>query len=216
MRAFNDFEKDILRFMVNHPAPQDVCTITLFTKFCGCYLIQWSDDYTTIDFAYNINENWIDVRNKIFDVIVLLQYLEANYYIGVFSANFLDENRIYDHDKYEISGVEWPNIDILEKTGKTKIRFNTRNTREYDVYSLKSKKVNHELTGAGGQIQKYANSTYHVTQSLKKFVDNDFHSQDDIKYFETKRISLIGIWVAIGIGVAPIILQLIQMISGKQ
>lgn len=205
--------------MAYHPEPQDVCTITLFTKFCGCYLIQWSDDYTTLDFAYNINENWIDVRNKIFDVIVLLQYLEANYYIGVFPANLLAENKIYDHDKYNIEGEEWPDIVIFEKANNIKIKFKTEQLTDSlkkfehsNIYTLKAVRINHEKTAVGVSIKKYANSTYHVTQGLVDFIDNDFQSKDDIKFKKNICISKIGIWTAIILGLISSILQIIQIV----
>lgn len=213
MRSFNNFEKSILRFMVNHPEPQDVCTITLFTKFCGCYLIRWSKDFSTLDFVFNEKEDWMNVRNKIFDVVVLLQYLQANYFIGVFPSKLLEEDQIYDHDKYNIGGGEWPSIFIFEKNRKIRIKFKTETLKQFEnsnVYTMIPVKINHEKTGIGEVIKKYSNSTYHVTQALKDYVGNNFQTQEDLHYKKNKNLTWIGIGTAIIIGVISSILQIIQ------
>ena len=53
-----------------------------------------------------------------------------------------------------------------------------------------------ENTTIGKQIQQYANATYHVTQTLKDFVDNNFQTIDDIKYQKTYCQAWIGIFIA--------------------
>jgi hypothetical protein len=108
MRAFNDFEKGILRFMVNHHELQDVCTITLFFKFCDCYLIRWSEDYSSLDVVYKKDENWEDVRNRIFDLVVLLEYLENNSLIGVFHIGLLENHQIFDSEHFALTGIILP------------------------------------------------------------------------------------------------------------
>lgn len=82
MRTFSDFEKDVLKFMVYNPEPQDMCAIALFEKFCNCYLIRWTEDFSKLILVYDKGENFADIRQKVFDIVVLLNYLEKNYYIN--------------------------------------------------------------------------------------------------------------------------------------
>ena len=53
MRTFGNFEKDVLKFMVYHPEPQDMCAIALFEKFCNCYLIKWTEDFSKLILVYD-------------------------------------------------------------------------------------------------------------------------------------------------------------------
>ena len=97
MRTFSDFEKDVLKFMVYNPEPQDMCAIALFEKFCNCYLIRWTEDFSKLILVYDKGENFADIRRKVFDIVVLLNYLEKNYYIGIFPLNLLKSKQIFNH-----------------------------------------------------------------------------------------------------------------------
>lgn len=65
-----------------------------------------------------------------------------------------------------------------------------------------------ENTTIGKQIQQYANTTYHVTQTLKDFVDNNFQTIDDIKYQKTYCQTWIGILIAGVLGFISICLTI--------
>lgn len=190
--------------MVNHPEPQDVCTISLFAKFCDCYYIRWSDDYKTLEYAYKKGVDGFKVRNKIFDVVVLLQYLESNYIIGIFTADLLKDKQIYDRTKYEVSVGEWPNIQITEKSTLKIVPVHIGTLELGGTYNAKyflKASFSHEKTGIGEQIERYANSTYHVTQTLKELVKNKFKTKEDIQYRKNYFQAWIGIIVAIVFGI---------------
>lgn len=74
MRSFSDTEKRVLRFMAYPPMPQDVCIISLFENYSDCYLIGWPEDCSSLKLVHSQDKDWKDVRAKIFDIIVLLQY----------------------------------------------------------------------------------------------------------------------------------------------
>ncbi len=102
MRSFSDTEKRILRFMAYPPMPQDICIISLFENFSDCYLIGWPEDCSSLELVHSQDKDWKDVRAKIFDIIVLLQYLESNQYIGVFQLNLLKDNQIYNRKMFDV------------------------------------------------------------------------------------------------------------------
>ena len=102
MRTFGNFEKDVLKFMVYHPEPQDMCAIALFEKFCNCYLIKWTEDFSKLILVYDKGENFADIRRKVFDIVVLLNYLEKNYYIGIFPLNLLKSKQIFNNKNQTI------------------------------------------------------------------------------------------------------------------
>lgn len=91
--------------MVTRHSLQDVCTINLFDKFCDATLIEWSEDFSKLHIYAKEDNCDKNIREKIFNLVILLQYLETEKYIGIFGANLLNDNRIYNHDKYEISNL---------------------------------------------------------------------------------------------------------------
>lgn len=198
MRAFSDFEKDILKFMVYHPEPQDMCAIALFEKFCNCYLIKWTEDFTKLILVYAKGDNFIDIRRKVFDIVVLLSYLEENHYIGIFPLNLLKSNQIFNNKRFELDGEDEHNIKIWEIDECT-IQSNHPILKDFgtcDRKTLLATETLIENTTIGIQIQQYANATYHVTQTLKDFVDNKFQTADDKKFQKTYYQTWVSIIIA--------------------
>ncbi len=198
MRTFSDFEKDVLKFMVYNPEPQDMCAIALFEKFCNCYLIRWTEDFSKLILVYDKGENFADIRQKVFDIVVLLNYLEKNYYIGIFPLNLLKSKQIFNHKKYELDDVNEHSIRIWQ-IDKCTIQSNHPILKDFGECNRKillGTETLIENTTIGKQIQQYANATYHVTQTLKDFVDNNFQTIDDIKYQKTYCQAWIGIFIA--------------------
>ena len=68
-----------------------------------------------------------------------------------------------------------------------------------------------ENTTAAEQIKRYANSSFHVTQNLRDFVDNDFQTKEDLRYNETKRQTWIAIWISFSVGIGSIITTLLTL-----
>lgn len=216
MRELNDFEKSVLRRMVMPVKEQDVCTITLFTEFTDTYAIRW--DCSHLEVVYEKNKNWFsDIRQKIFDLITLLDYLETHKYIFIIPAEFLKENLIYDKSKYIIKG-EFPSFSIMEKCGNISLDFDYRaidgTTKkingEYRQFAVKPFSVQQELTGMGEYIKKYANSTYHVTQSLKNFVIDGFKTKEQIRFEKTFKQSKFSIIIALIIGLGSLIIGIVN------
>lgn len=210
MRTFSHFEKEVLKFMVYHHEPQDVCAISLFEKFCDCYLIKWSEDYHKIELVYDSNKDFKEIRQKIIDIVVLLTYLEKNDYIGLFALNLLKDKQIFNNKKYEIEDLGNGAYRIWYKEPGT-IKINHPLLKDFGPSNklfLISTKSLIENTSIGKQIELYANASYHITQTLKDFVDNDFKTTDDLKFQKTYRQAWIGIVVAILIGIASIIITI--------
>lgn len=217
MRAFNDFEKSILEFMVNNHELQDVCAITLFFKFCNCYLIRWSEDYSSLDVAYDKNEDWGNVRNRIFDLIVLLEYLEKNALIGVFPIGMLQDHQIFDNGHYKING-EWPNVVIFEKKNNIQIQIKIDKFKKFNnaiAYFPKAVRASSERSGIGQAIEKYADSTYHVTQTLRDYVNNHYQTKEDLRFKKTIYQTWISIGVSLFIGFASIVVSIVLSICKK-
>lgn len=214
MRTFSDFEKDILKFMVYHPEPQDMCAIALFEKFCNCYLIRWTEDFSKLILVYDKGENFADIRRKVFDIIVLLNYLEENYYIGIFPLNLLKSNQIFNNKRFELDGEDEHNIKIWEIDECT-IQSNHPILKDFgacDRKTLLATETLIENTTIGIQIQQYANATYHVTQTLKDFVDNKYQTADDKKYQKTYYQTWVSIIIA---GILSIISICLTIYFGK-
>ena len=190
MRDFNEFEKNILRFMVNHSKPQDVCTITLFDKFCDTYYMEWTDDYSSFNMIIADGKSWDEVKDKIFDVVVLLQYLESYKYIGIFGTSFHEEHCIYNHAEYELKGNSIDDYSIWKKDGQIEIKSNNFNLNgNFSKIILPTQMKVSIRSSIGKEIEYYANSNYHVTQTLKDYVNNGFKTDEDLRFEKTLDIS---------------------------
>lgn len=208
MRSFSDTEKSILRFMAYPPMPQDVCLISIFENFSDCYLIEWPTDCSCLELVHAQDKDWKDIRNNIFDIIVLLQYLESNQYIGVFQLNLLKDNQIFNRKKYEVEKDDKGNIRIWKKdTCKLNIKIpnDKGKGKEYTCKLPVATSILKENTTAPEQIKRYANSSFHTTQNLRDFVDNGFQTKEDLQYTKTRRQTWIAIWTSFATGVGGII-----------
>jgi hypothetical protein len=194
MRTFSNFERGVMRYIVDHNK-KEVLTGKLFTQFCNFYLLQWSEDYKNFSTFYSEQINWDEViRPHIFDLLVLLQYLESEKYIGIFPANILKENRLYNHSKYQVEEINNDPVVLEKESGNKTIELKL--TKQVSVQ---------ENSSIGKSIKYYANSTYHVTQTLIDFVNNNFQTSEDIRYKHNNLQTWIGIGVAIVIGILGII-----------
>ena len=58
---------------------------------------------------------------------------------------------------------------------------------EYTRKLLVATSILKENTTAAEQIKRYANSSFHATQNLRDFVDNDFQTKEDLRYTQTRK-----------------------------
>lgn len=211
MREFNDFEKRILNRMVNHESDQDCIIARLLFEFCDVYCIGWDKKTNSLRIACHPDRDWASVRKDLLDFIVLVQYLEANSYIGLFSSDFTEENLVYNKSKYEIIG-EFPNLTIFEKAKRINVHFNT-NQIHFDGKDMLFEAKTH-IPGImyegniklGEILKSLFNSIYHPTQTLKEFVKNGFKTKEDIRYKWTQ----IAAWTAIGVSLFVGMVSLFQ------
>lgn len=199
MRHLNDFEKKIIQAMLIREKPDDVCVVNLINKVLPIYVIAWSPDYETISLVLKEDEDFDVVRNKLFDIITLLRYLEEKQLIGIFPCQIAPGNMIYNHSKYEVH------------------TYGEHLSTRYDVWEkiphgrahISDIKSHNEKNGIGKYIEKYVNSTFHVTQELKDYVANGFRTDEEIRFQKERKIAIAGVVIAILTSLCSIIAPLL-------
>lgn len=184
MRHLNDFEKKIIRAMLIREKPDDVCVVNLINKVLPIYVIAWSPDYDIVSFVIHKSKDYDQTRNNLFDIITLLRYLDENQYIGIFPSKINHGNILYDHSKYEV-----------KRFGEG---INVRFKLSYkDGENIDNIKMQSEVNGIGKYIEKYVNSTFHVTQELKDYVTNGFRTDEEIRFQKNHNIAIAGVVIAL-------------------
>ncbi|MDN5553542.1 hypothetical protein [Prevotella sp.] len=198
MRSLNEFEKEVVKYMVLKNKPeQELFIYNLLYRFCGAYYIEWNEEMTEIIVMYSIEQNWEQIRQKLFDFIVLIQYLDEEKYIGIFSSNIgQNERKIYDHSKYELDGDNIKEYNIYRKLD--------------GVYYLIPTKCTQLFSGIGKDINKYVLSSYHVTQALIDFTDHNFKTKGEIRFRKNMWATWVSIIIAFIIGLAGIIINCLK------
>lgn len=198
MRHFNNFEKDIIRALLIKERPEDVCTVNLINKVLPIYVIAWSENYDTISLVIKKSEDFDLIRNKLFDIITLLRYLEEHQLIGIFPSQIASGNMVYDDSKY-----------IIEQWGDgLKRGFDIWKKIPHGSERIRNIKWQNEKNGIGKDIEKFVNSTYHITQGLRDYVNNGFRTDEQIQFQRNYRLTIIAIIVAIGTGLGSIIVSM--------
>ena len=197
MRHLNDFEKKIIRAMLIREKPDDVCVVNLINKVLPIYVIAWSPDYDIVSFVIHKSEDYDQTRNKLFDIITLLRYLDENQYIGIFPSKINHGNILYDHSKYEV-----------KRFGEG---INVRFKLSYkDGENIDSIKMQSEVNGIGKYIEKYVNSTFHVTQELKDYVANGFRTDEEIRFQKEHQIAKWSLILATATSIVSILLSIFK------
>ena len=197
MRHLNDFEKKIIRAMLIQKRPDDVCVVNLINKVLPIYVIAWSPDYDIVSFVIHKSEDYDQTRNKLFDIITLLRYLDENQYIGIFPSKINHGNILYDHSKYEV-----------KRFGEG---INVRFKLSYkDGENIDSIKMQSEVNGIGKYIEKYVNSTFHVTQELKDYVANGFRTDEEIRFQKEHQIAKWSLILATATSIISILLSIFK------
>jgi len=197
MRHLNDFEKKIIQAMLIREKPDDVCVVNLINKVLPIYVIAWSPDYDIVSFVIHKSEDYDQTRNKLFDIITLLRYLDENQYIGIFPSKINHGNILYDHSKYEV-----------KRFGEG---INVRFKLSYkDGENIDSIKMQSEVNGIGKYIEKYVNSTFHVTQELKDYVANGFRTDEEIRFQKEHQIAKWSLILATATSIVSILLSIFK------
>jgi len=197
MRHLNDFEKKIIQTMLIREKPDDVCVVNLINKVLPIYVIAWSPDYDIVSFVIHKSEDYDQTRNKLFDIITLLRYLDENQYIGIFPSKINHGNILYDHSKYEV-----------KRFGEG---INVRFKLSYkDGENIDSIKMQSEVNGIGKYIEKYVNSTFHVTQELKDYVANGFRTDEEIRFQKEHQIAKWSLILATATSIVSILLSIFK------
>lgn len=199
MRSLNEFEKEVVKYMVKDKPEQELFIYNLLYRFCGAYYIEWNEEMTEIIVMYSKEQNWKQVRQRLFDFMVLIQYLDEEKYIGIFSSNIgQDERKIYDHSKYVLEGDNFNEYIIYRKLD--------------GVSSLIPRKGTLLYSGIGKDINKYASSSYHVTQALIDFADHNFKTKSEIQFKKTMSATWTSIIISIVVGIISLIIGVIGII----
>lgn len=190
MRNLNSFEKKVLTAMVNVDKIEQKYLIDIIDKFTKAYYISWTSDYHKLivicDSKYNVSL----INDEVCDIITLINYLRDNSYISVFETDLSVNRAIYNMKKYIFdNGSIW-----LKCKGETKGYINQRTDK------IK--------TGLGRDIELYANSTFHVTQALRDYVNNDFKDDEQIRFEKTMRTTKISIRIALFTTIISIVIGL--------
>lgn len=195
MRSFSTFEKEILRYLAT---TDEFVTMQLIYKFCGATIIEWNEKHTEIRLYGNEGEERA-TRQNLFDVIALLSYLEKEGIIFVSSAPLNKDRLIYNRKTLNLQKRDDGYYDVWTKLGAIK--------EQPNISAYLDNAILKERSGLGETLDYYANSTYHVTETLRDFVRKDFKTEEQVRF----RKSYIQNWIAIGIaffvGISSIIIS---------
>jgi len=171
--------------------------VNLINKVLPIYVIAWSPDYDVVSFVIHKSEDYDQTRNKLFDIITLLRFLDENQYIGIFPSKVNHGNMLYDHSKYEVKRFgEGLNVwfKLSYKNGE----------------NIDDIKMQNEVNGIGRYIEKYVNSTFHVTQELRDYVANGFRTDEEIRFQKEHQIAKWSLILATATSIISILLSIFK------
>lgn len=198
MRKLNDFEKHIVQSMVNIESSADSYMINLIYNVLGVYLLVWSTNYKTVSYTCKKEDNIDNIRNKLFDIVTLIKYLERINMIGIFPAQVSSGNMIYNRKKFKIESIETNSSDYCYKVWEK---------HEENRWGLIRTITHSEVNSIGKEIKYYANSTFHATQELRDYVKNNFKTTEEIQFKKNYQISIIALIVAILTSIASMFVR---------
>jgi len=174
MRSFNEFEKSLIREIINTPIEkknadgEEVvmrCGDTLLRNFLKCVEIKIMPDKNSFELHFE-NEKNGSILNDLFDILSLIRYLEENSYLSIYpnpnAANSLD----FFDPNYEKVG----DIYFIKKTeGQSQKEMVThpiiRTCRFICFIQI------------AADVQRLCSSTYHPTSALIDLA-KDFKTQE--------------------------------------
>jgi hypothetical protein len=200
MRSFSEFEKKVLRYLVENNDPTGVLAIVVIEKFANAIYIDWNEiDHIKI---VTLRQDSIEqIRQNLFDIISLFKYLSNNDYIYCFPAKINMEKSIYNHLKYTIEEREDGLFEVWTKGKDILLK-----GKEYRMTAPLRITISDEKSGIGDELETWSNSSYHVTQSLRDFVGNNFKSLEQLQYEKNRNLTWISIAVSILIGLSSLII----------
>jgi len=167
MRKFSEFEKKIIRQLVNI----SLIGSNVLSFIANCVLenrgIKILEKERTIKFIYKLTDT--ETPTEIFETIALFKYLESNHLI------FKHSNKITQY----VGDFVTKNMTQQEIIGKA---------NEYGEFPIP--------TDVFDKIQDYKTSYMIVGTELKSLVLNNFKTIDDIKHEKEMKIAYISLFVA--------------------
>lgn len=176
----------------------------LIYNFCGATIIEWNNDHTEIRLYGNKGEE-DTTRDNLFDIVSLLSYLDKEGYVFITPSQINSDRLIYNRKMYNLQKREDGYYDVWTKVGAVKDQPN--------VSFLIENVVLKERTGLGDALEYYANSTYHVTETLREFVKNKFKTAEQLQFDKTYKQGQNNFWLAFIIGVISIIISIIAIFA---
>lgn len=170
MRTLSENEKKIIQYLVDAKNLRNQTIIELIDRYVNVCVITWDSKYTSIKIYSKEGLDTIEDRYcDLLDLIFLLDYLRSEKYIDIYTIKKEPINAIYDKSKYRFDTSADPITEIIELNpvgGHSIINPDT-----FLIY-----------TNLGEVIYEYSQSAFHVRESLKELVRNDFKTEEQIKF----------------------------------
>jgi hypothetical protein len=156
MRTFNEFEKSVLSLMLKQNNIKS--THKLISEILGVEFWGWAKDYKRIFYPVKTSEEEeVNVlRGQFLDILALFDYLEVNFIVS-----------FYGLDDSELLVIK---DCIINDSPAFVVSSDGREIKEEDFGDY----FCDDPASIGRKIEYYTNSMFHVTQTLKELVNNDF------------------------------------------
>ncbi|MBQ6764255.1 MAG: hypothetical protein IJP45_03600 [Paludibacteraceae bacterium] len=200
MRNLNKEEQYIVRKLVSAREKlqiQEMCLATILDESLDSMAIEWSANQVSVFAKKSINAQ--EQYMHLCDIIALFLYLEMEGMILVHTnPDLLQEKALYNHNMYKKEGDKYVSLD---ESGLSVEIFGKPNVFNYSVPSQHSTTIYSNLSTL---LDKYICALIHPTQELVDYVNNGFKTKEDLQFRCTKNLAIVGIIVAILIGIAGI------------
>lgn len=189
MRSFSKFEKEVLKYMVNNENGNS--TFVLLGKLWGLDYWGWAERHPKLVYYPTVRgDSSIDERAKLFDLIILFDYLESNNL-----AMFFDS---------DVSMLESEKV-FFEPDQRQLIIFKYCDKGTIDMmkgYLARDPAV------IGEKLERYTKSIFHVTQTLRDYVEKGFLWEEERQFKLNYRVAKIGVISAIALGCISLLISL--------
>ncbi len=166
MRSFNEFEKSLIREIINTPIEkknadgEEVvmrCGDTLLRNFLKCVEIKIMPDKNSFELHFE-NEKNGSILNDLFDIISLIKYLEENSYLGIYTNPNASDSLDFIDPKYKKGGENFSFVNPRP------VPWMGMKTPEILIPQPLPKYIfNYQIAA---DVQRLCSSTYHPTSAL--------------------------------------------------
>lgn len=190
MRHFSDNEKQIIKRLSDIERFGQIAIINYIYDDSNYMALEWDIDYKELWIYFkerNVSEEEaFKVYSKLLDAIFLIEYLENEHVINLYSLSnqlYHEENgkRMFYNKKYEKNSELDTYFEITNEGGKI-TNFGTR----HQIY-----------TDIGRKIELYSNRLVHVSETLRDFTKNKFRTKSEIN----STYNLVTAWIAITVSI---------------